>query len=209
MIFRKKTELVIQDTNVAIARVENEDYISLTDMIKAKDGDFFVTDWLRNRNTLEFIGIWEQLHNPDFNYGEFALIKTKAGLNSFKISVKELIEKTNTKGIISKAGRYGGTYAHRDIAFEFGTWISPAFKLYLIKEYQRLKEIENNQYNLEWDVKRILSKTNYHIHTDAVKNHVIPDSKKWIKEWEYAEEADILNLALFGLKAKEWQKQNS
>lgn len=208
MFLKKKRDLLVQENFVSVEKVGNEDYLSLTDMIKAKDGDFFVKDWLRNRNTLEFLGIWEQINNPNFNWGEFALIKGQAGLNSFKISVKEWIEKTNAVGIIAKSGRYGGTYAHRDIAFEFGTWISPAFKLYLIKEYQRLKELENNQYNLEWDVKRILSKTNYHIHTDAVKNYVIPASKKWIKDFEYAEEADVLNLALFGCTAKEWKTQN-
>jgi KilA-N domain len=208
MFFKKKREIVIQDNSISIHDIDGEDYICLTDMIKAKEGEFFVKDWLRNRNTLEFLGIWEQLSNANFNWGEFALIKNQAGLNSFNISTKEWVEKTNAIGIVSKSGRYGGTYAHKDIAFEFGTWISPAFKLYLIKEYQRLKEVENNQYNLEWDVKRILSKTNYHIHTDAVKNHVIPISKKWIKEWEYAEEADILNLALFGCTAKDWQNQN-
>ncbi len=135
-------------------------------------------------------------------------ITEQSGLNTFKISVKEWIEQTNAKGIVAKAGRYGGTYAHRDIAFEFGTWISPLFKLYLIKEYQRLKEIESNQYNIEWNVKRIVSKANYHIHTDAIKEHIIPISRKWRKELEYAEEADVLNAVLFGCTAKEWRDQN-
>ncbi len=209
MFFKKKREITIQDTTVSIEKVGGEDYLSLTDMIKSKDGEFFVKDWLRNRNTLEFLGVWEQMHNPDFNWGEFAPIAESSGLNSFKISAKEWIEKTNAKGIIAKTGRYGGTYAHRDIAFEFGTWISPVFKLYLIKEYQRLKEIEGNQYNLEWNVKRILSKANYHIHTEAVKEHIIPHSKRvWRKELEYAEEADLLNLAVFGCVAKEWREEN-
>ena len=208
MFFKKKREIKIQDTTVSIHNIDGEDYISLTDMIKSKDGEFFVKDWLRNRNTLEFLGVWEQMHNPDFNWGEFAPIKEQSGLNSFKISVKEWIEKTGAKGIIAKSGRYGGTYAHRDIAFEFGTWISPVFKLYLIKEYQRLKEIENNQYSFEWSVNRVLSKVNYQIHTDAVKLHIIPVSKKWRKDLEYAEEADILNVVLFGATAKEWRDAN-
>jgi len=205
---KKKREIVVQDNKVSVIGVGNEDFISLTDMIKSKDGEFFVKDWLRNRNTLEFLAVWEQMHNSEFNSSGFAPIAEQSGLNSFKISVKEWIEKTNAKGIIAKTGRYGGTYAHRDIAFEFGTWISPLFKLYLIKEYQRLKEIETNQYNLEWNVKRIVSKANYHIQTDAVKTHLIPVSKKWNKDFEYAEEADILNVALFGLTAKEWKAQN-
>lgn len=203
----KSNKLEVQGVEIAIKSINNEDYISLTDMLKAKDGDFFISDWLRNRNTLEFIGIWEELNNPNFNYGEFAIIRSQAGLNSYKISVKEWVEKTNAIGIKSTTGRYGGTFAHKDIAFEFGMWISPAFKLYIIKEYQRLKEIENNQYNLEWNVKRILSKSNYEIHTEAVKNHIIPkiDAKK---DFAHAEEADLLNLALFGCTAKQWREAN-
>jgi hypothetical protein len=152
-------------------RVTKEDFISLTDMLRSKDGSFFITDWLRNRNTVEFLGIWERVHNPDFNYGEFAIIKSQAGLNSYKISVKEWVAKTNAIGIQAKAGRYGGTYAHPDIAFEFGMWISAEFKIYLIKEFQRLKEKEQK---LGWDVKRQLTKINYRIHTDAVKENLIP-----------------------------------
>lgn len=209
MFFIKKTRtLTVQNNPLSVINVEGEDYICLTDMIRSKDGEFFVKDWLRNRNTLEFLAVWEQMHNPNFNAGGFAPIAEKSGLNSFKISVKEWIEQTNAKGLVAKTGRYGGTYAHRDIAFEFGTWISPVFKLYLIKEYQRLKEVESNQHNLEWNVKRMVSKANYLIHTDAVKNHLIPVSKKWIKDMEYAEEADILNVSLFGATAKEWKKQN-
>ena len=178
-------------------------------MIKAKDGDFFITDWLRNRNTLEFLGVWERMYNPNFNYGEFAIIKNKSGLNNFKISVKEWTERTNAIGLIAKTGRYGGTYAHKDIAFEFGTWISPMFKLYIIKEYQRLKEIENNQYGLEWNVKRVLSKVNYAVHTDAIQQYVIPYigfSQK--KEWVYASEADMINIIVFGCTAKQWREAN-
>ena len=200
-------ELNVLNKKISYIKIENEDYISITDMLKSKDGDFFVSDWLRNRNTIEFLGIWEEIHNPNFNYGEFAIIKSQAGLNSYKISVKEWTEKTNAIGIISKAGRYGGTYAHKDIAFEFGMWISPKFKLLLIKEFERLKEEEQKQ--IGWNAKRELSKINYKIHTDAIKNNLIPKelSKNQIN-FVYAEEADVLNMALFGMTAKEWRTNN-
>jgi hypothetical protein len=162
----------VKNTEVTVIQINNEDYICITDMIKAKDGEFFVTDWLRNRNTLEYIGIWEQVYNADFNYGEFAIIKNQAGLNRFKISVKEFVEKTRAISLQAKAGRYGGTYAHKDIAFEFALWISPEFKIYIVKEFQRLKEEE--QKALGWSAKRELAKINYHIHTDAIKQHLIP-----------------------------------
>lgn len=206
----KTKKMDIQGNEVSIISHNDQDYICLTDMLKAKDGEFFVSDWLRNRNTLEFLGVWEEMNNPDFNYGGFALIRNQAGLNNYKISVKEWGEQTNAVGLVARTGRYGGTYAHRDIAFEFGTWISPVFKLYLIREYQRLKEIETNQYNLEWNVKRILSKANYHVHTDAVKNYIVPKSNlpKSKEGIAYADEADILNLALFGCTAKEWREAN-
>lgn len=207
MVFKKR-QISVNQQPISIKQVDGEDYISLTDMLKNKDGDFFVADWLRNRNTLEFLAVWESMYNLDFNYGEFDVIKSKAGLNSFKISVKEWSERTNAKGIVSKTGRYGGTYAHRDIAFEFGTWINPTFKLYLIKEYQRLKEIETNQYNLEWDVRRMLSKTNYQVHTDAVKDKLVP-KVHWNKGLFYADEADLLNVALFGQTAKQWRDTNT
>jgi len=142
---------------------QDEDFISLTDMLKAKDGDFFISDWLRNRNTVEFLGIWETVHNPAFNYGEFAIIKSQASLNSYKLSVKEWVEKTNALGLKASAGRYGGTFAHKDIAFEFGMWISPEFKIYLIKEFQRLKDDENRRLSLAWNLNRTLSKLNYRI----------------------------------------------
>jgi len=206
----KLTKIQVEDKFISIEKINEEDYICLTDMLKAKDGSFFITDWMRNRNTLEFLSVWEKIHNPNFNYGEFATIRNKSGLNSFKVSVKEWTEKTNAIGIFSKAGRYGGTYAHKDIAFEFGTWISPTFKLYLITEYQRLKEVETNQYNLEWNFKRIISKANYHIHTDAVKNHILP-TKNYRKDNEwliYAEEADLLNVVLFNCTAKDWREAN-
>jgi len=206
----KTSKIQVEDKLISIVKKDEQDYICLTDMLKAKDGSFFITDWLRNRNTLEFLSVWEKINNPNFNYGEFATIRNKSGLNSFKVSVKEWTEKTNAIGIFSKAGRYGGTYAHKDIAFEFGTWISPTFKLYLITEYQRLKEVETNQYNLEWNFKRIISKANYHIHTDAVKNFILPKKNyEKNKEWLiYADEADLLNITLFGCTAKDWRDAN-
>ena len=197
----------VLDTKITYFNINNEDYISLTDMLKSKDGDFFISDWLRNRNTIEFLGIWEELHNPTFNYGEFAIIKSQAGLNSYKISVKEWVSKTNSIGIIAKTGRYGGTYAHKDIAFEFGMWISPKFKLLLIKEFERLKAQEQKQ--LGWDAKRELSKINYKIHTDAIKKNLIPkELTKYETSIVYAEEADVLNMALFGMTAKQWRDKN-
>src|SRR5574344_1221295 len=165
-------KFTVKDTEITVVKIKDEDYLCLTEMLKAKDGDFFITDWLRNRNTLEYIGIWEKVYNPNFNYGEFAIIKSQAGLNRFKISVKEFVERTNAISLQAKAGRYGGTYAHKDIAFEFAMWISPEFKIYLIREFQRLKDEEQKQ--LGWTAKRELSKINYHIHTDAVKVHLIP-----------------------------------
>jgi hypothetical protein len=185
-------------------RVTKEDYISLTDMLRSKDGTFFISDWLRNRNTIEYLGIWERVHNPDFNYGEFDLIKSQAGLNSYKISVKEWVAKTNSIGLQAKAGRYGGTYAHSDIAFEFGMWISPEFKIYLIKEFQRLKVVEQKQ--LGWDVKRQLTKINDRIHTDAVKESLIPaELTRQQINLVYASEAELLDMALFGITAEEWR----
>jgi KilA-N domain len=198
------TKITVRGTEIRILTQEQEDYISLTDMLKAKDGDFFISDWLRNRNTVEFLGIWETVHNPNFNYGEFAAIKSRAGLNNYKISVKEWVEKTNAIGIKATAGRYGGTYAHKDIAFEFGMWISAEFKIYLIKEFQRLKEQELKQ--LGWDIRRNLAKINYRIHTDAIKENLIPPELTARQiNLIYASEADVLNMALFGKTAKEWR----
>ena len=202
------TKINVKGTEISIINVEDEDYISLTDMLKAKDGDFFISDWLRNRNTVEFLGIWEHLNNPNFNYGEYAAIRSKAGLNNFKVSVKEWVEKTNAIGLRATAGRYGGTYAHKDIAFEFGMWISPEFKIYLIKEFQRLKEQEREL--LGWDIRRNLAKINYRIHTDAIKENLIPEEiTKEQANCIYASEADILNVALFGMIAKEWRDSNT
>ncbi|MCB9292296.1 MAG: KilA-N domain-containing protein [Lewinellaceae bacterium] len=205
----KKSTINVQGTAITILSQEEDDYISLTDMLKAKDGDFFISDWLRNRNTVEFLGIWESVYNSNFNYGEFAIIKSSAGLNSYKLSVKEWVEKTNAIGLRATAGRYGGTYAHKDIAFEFGMWISPEFKIYLIKEFQRLKEDENRRLSLEWNLNRTLSKLNYRIHTDAIKENIIPENltKEQIS-FIYASEADVLNVALFGKTARQWREEN-
>ncbi|MCR4611765.1 MAG: KilA-N domain-containing protein [Lachnospiraceae bacterium] len=200
-------KIIVNETEISISRINDEDYICLTDMLKAKDGDFFITDWLRNRNTLEYIGIWEKVYNPNFNYGEFAIIKSQSGLNSFKISVKEFVAKTNAISIQAKAGRYGGTYAHKDIAFEFAMWISPEFKIYIVKEFQRLKEEEQKQ--LGWNAKRELSKINYRIHTDAIKQNLIPaEITEQQKSFIYADEADMLNVAMFGMTAKQWRENN-
>lgn len=202
-------KLNVQGKEINIIQSNNQDYISITDMLKAKDGDFFISDWLRNRNTIEYLGIWERIHNPDFNYGEFAIVKSLAGLNNYKLSVKEWVEKTNAIGIKATSGRYGGTYAHQDIAFEFGMWISAEFKIYLVKEFQRLKEEENSSKKLEWNLQRTISKINYKIHTDAIKENLIPlilSSNQ--KNFIYADEADILNVALFGKTAKEWRSEN-
>lgn len=209
----KNNSITVQNIKIAITSINNEDYISLTDMVKAKDDDSRAADiiknWLRNRGTLEFLGTWESIYNPDFKVVEFDHFRKEAGLPTFTMSVSNWVESTNAIGIISKQGKYGGTYAHKDIAFEFGAAISPVFKLYIIKEYQRLKEIESNSYGLEWNVRRILSKANYQIHTDAVKNYIIPNlSYSQKKEWVYAEEADLLNIVLFGCTAKQWREAN-
>lgn len=178
-------------------------------MLRAKDGEFFISDWLRNRNTVEFLGIWESIFNPRFNYGEFATIRSQAGLNSYKISVKEWVEKTNAIGLKAAPGRYGGTFAHPDIAFEFGMWISPEFKLYLVKEFRRLKEDENRRLSLAWNLNRTLSRLNYRIHTDAIKARLIPQEVTPAQAAiTYATEADVLNVALFGLTAKQWRAAN-
>src|SRR6218665_422457 len=205
----KKKTLRVKGTEIAVIKEGTQDFISLTDMLKAKDGDFFISDWLRNRNTVEFLGIWESVYNPNFNYGEFAIIKSQAGLNRYKLSVKDWQEKTNSIGLKATAGRYGGTYAHPDIAFEFGMWVSAEFKIYLIKEFQRLKADENDRLKLEWDLPRTLAKVNYHIHTDAIRENLIPKelSKEKIN-LVYANEADILNMALFGMTARQWREAN-
>jgi hypothetical protein len=205
----KSKKIIVKGIEITVLNENLGEFVSLTDMVKAKDGDFFISDWLRNRNTVEFLGVWETVNNPDFNYGEFAIIKSQAGLNNYKISVKEWMEKTRAIGLKATAGRYGGTYAHVDIAFEFGMWISAEFKVYLIKEFKRLKEDENDRLKLEWNFQRTLAKVNYRIHTDAIKENIIP---KLLTTEEislvYANEADLLNMALFGKTARQWRDEN-
>ena len=200
-------KISVKDTEVSVIKVRNEDYISLTDMLKAKEGEFFFSNWLRNRNTVEFLGIWERLNNPDFNYVEFDIIKSMAGLNNFRLSAKEWMERTHAVGIVSKTGRYGGTFAHKDIAFEFAMWISPEFKVYLIHEFQRLKSAEDSK--LGWNARRELAKINYHIHTSAVGRHLVPQkvTAEQVRSL-YASEADMLNVALFGVTARQWRESN-
>lgn len=211
---RKTSSILVQDVPVTVMSIDQRDYISLTDMAKARTDAGRAADviknWLRARSTLEFLGTWEIMYNPDFKVVEFDHFKNEAGLHTFTLSAKEWIESTHAIGMYVQAGRYGGTYAHKDIAFEFGSAISPIFKLYLLKEYQRLKDEENDRLKLEWDAKRFLSKNNYLIHTDAIKNYVLPQSNhSKSTEWlVYADEADLLNVALFGCTAKEWRDAN-
>ena len=205
---KKNTKIEVQGSEITIFTSKEQDYISLTDMVRnIENGLSLIEKWLRNKNTIEFLGIWEEIYNQDFNSPEFEGIKNQAGLNRFVLSVKQWVTKTKSKGIIAKAGRYGGTYAHKDIAFEFASWISPKFKLYLIKEFQRLKDEERKQ--LGWDIRRNLTKINYRIHTDAIKENLIPPelSKPQINHI-YATEADILNMALFGMTAAMWRDAN-
>jgi hypothetical protein len=205
----KRTTLEVQGASVAIVSQNRQDFISLTDIARFKNperSDDLVRNWLRNRNTVEFLGIWEKLHNPDFNSVEFDGIRIQAGLNSFILTPKQWIEKTGASGIISSTGRYGGTYAHKDIAFEFASWVSVEFKLYLIKEFQRLKDEENDRRQLGWNLQRTLAKINYRIHTDAIKETLIPPAVTKVQAaMVYAEEADLLNVALFGHTAKQWR----
>ena len=202
------SKINVEGSEISIIAIDDKDYISLTDMVRnIENGLALIEKWLRNKNTIEFLGIWEEIYNSDFNSLEFEGIKNEAGLNRFVLSVKQWVEKTNSIGIVAKAGRYGGTYAHKDIAFEFASWVSPYFKLYLIKEFERLKEEE--QKKLGWDIKRNLAKINYRIHTDAIKNNLIPEKLQKEKiNFIYANEADILNMALFGMTAKEWRDEN-
>jgi len=211
----KNRIITVQDIPITVTQADNiEDYICITDIAAAKSDNLRAADviknWMRNRNTLEFLGTWESIYNGDFKVVEFDHFKQQAGLHTFVLSVGEWIEKTNAIGLFVKKGRYGGTFAHKDIAFEFASSISPVFKLYLIKEFQRLKTEENNLQKLEWDAKRFLTKNNYLIQTDAIKNYIIPDCNyrndlKWLA---YAEEADLLNVALFGFTAKAWRDSN-
>jgi len=205
---KQSRSIVVQGTLVAVTRRGEDEDISLTDMLRAKEGDFFISDWLRNRNTVEFLGVWERVHNPAFNYGEFATIRSQAGLNSYRISVKDWVEKTGAIGLRATAGRYGGTYAHPDIAFEFAMWISPEFKVYLIKEFKRLKDDEAERESRAWSFQRTLAKVNYRIHTDAIQDHLIPPTLTKVQiQFVYASEADLLNVALFGKTAAAWRKE--
>ena len=208
----KKTIIEVRGAAITILSQSQNDFISLTDIARFKDSkrtDYIIQNWLRNRNTIEFLGVWEQLNNPDFNPIEFDGIRKQAGLNSFILTASRWIAATHAIGLISKAGRYGGTYAHKDIAFEFASWVSVEFKLYLIKEFQRLKEDENRRLSLAWNLNRTLSKLNYHIHTDAIKSHLIPAAVTPAQvAITYANEADMLNVALFGRTAKQWRDAN-
>jgi hypothetical protein len=208
----KNKKIEVQGTPIAIYKGDPDEYISLTDIARYKDSsntDTIIQNWLRNRNTIELLGFWEQMYNLNFNPLEFEGFRKQAGLNSFVLTPKRWIEATNAIGIISKAGRYGGTFAHKDIAFEFASWISIEFKLYIIKEFQRLKEQESNIQQIEWNFQRTLAKVNYKIHTDAIKENIIPqvlDKRK--TSLVYASEADVLNMALFGMTAKQWRDCN-
>ena len=207
----KHTSIEVQGTAIAIVSQNDQDFISLTDMAHKFGDDVLIYSWMRNRNSLEFIGIWEQLHNPDFKGLEFETVRNQAGLNSFSLTPRKWIEATGAIGFQSKAGRYGGgTYAHKDIAFEFGSWLSPEFKLYLIKEFQRLKDEENDRLQLGWNLQRTLAKINYRIHTDAIKETLIPPAiTKAQANLVYANEADLLNVALFGQTAKQWREAHT
>jgi hypothetical protein len=208
----KKSKIEVQGFEITIISGNNDDFISLTDIARQRDlerSDYILQNWLRNRSTIEFIGLWEQLNNLNFNSIEFDGIKNLSGSNSFSLTPKRWIESTNAIGLVSKTGRYGGTFAHKDIAFEFATWISPEFKLYLITEFQRLKQDESKRLSLEWNLNRTLSKLNYRIHTDAIKENIIPENiTKEQASYIYANEADVLNVALFGKTAKQWRDEN-
>ena len=206
------TELLVKDTKIGVLRLGNINYISLTDLAKyqnSSDPSFTVKNWLRRVTTIDYIGLWEQIHNESFNLVEFDQIKTEYGKNSFAMSPSQWIKRTNAIGIISKGGKYSiGTFAHPDIAFEFASWLSPEFKLYLITEFERLKTDEAYQQQIEWQANRILSKLNYLVHTDAIKNYIVPELTEAQKKFVYAEEADVLNVALFGMTAKQWREAN-
>ncbi|RHR60577.1 KilA-N domain-containing protein [Parabacteroides sp. AF17-28] len=205
-------KITVTDIEVSVSvRPDSNDYICLTDMAHFKDKErtnYIIQNWMRLRSTIDFLGLWERINNPAFKSIEFDAFKMEAGTNSFILTPKQWIEKTGAIGIVSKPGRYGGTYAHKDIAFEFGTWLSPEFKLYLIKEYQRMKEIESHPLLGEWNVKRILSKVNYTLHTDAIRDFIIPQTNDIDQKIAYADEADLLNLALWGCTAKQWREAN-
>ncbi len=208
----KNKSLHVENFKIVLLSESNEDFISLTDMAKYRDAErtnYIIQNWMRTRNAIEFCGLWEQINNPSFKRIEFDAFKDESGSNSFALTPQKWIETTNAKGIISKSGRYGGTFAHKDIAFEFASWLSPQFKFYLIKEFQRLKEDENERLQLNWNLQRTLAKVNYRIHTDAIKENLIPKVlDKTQINFIYANEADILNIALFGKTAKQWRDEN-
>lgn len=208
----KNSKIEVKGTEITILKTTSDDFISLTDIARHKDTvntDDIIKNWMRNRNTIELLGFWESIYNPNFKPVELDGFRKQAGLNSFVMTPKKWIESTNAIGIVSKSGRYGGTFAHKDIAFEFASWISIEFKLYVIKEFQRLKADENDRLKLEWNLQRTLAKVNYHIHTDAIKENLIPAelSKQQIS-FVYANEADMLNVALFGKTALQWRNEN-
>ncbi len=207
-----KTEINVIDNKIGIMRIGDVDYISLTDLARYADAEeprLPIRDWMRNKEVISYLGLWESMNNKNFKGGEFATFKNEAGSNKFKMSPQKWIKETNAIGIVSKSGRYdGGTFAHPDIAFEFASWLSPEFKLYLIKEFERLKSNEMYQQKIEWHANRLLSKLNYVVHTDAVKNYIVPTLTEEQKRFVYAEEADVLNVALFGMTAKEWRENN-
>lgn len=207
---KKRSNISVQGLEVSVVDQEDQDFISLTDIAKKKDNrsEIIIQNWMKNRSTVEFLGVWESIHNPDFKHIEFDVFKNSSGANSFVLTPKQWIEKTNAIGIVSKAGRYGGTYAHKDIAFEFASWISPEFKLYLIKEFQRLKEDEILRLEQGWDIKRMVAKVNYRIQTDAIKNHLIKSEQGAKQKFVYANEADMLNVIIWGKTASEWEREN-
>ena len=207
-----QTEVDVKGNFIKVIRIDGCEYISLTDLAKTQNDESpadVVKNWMRNKETLSFLGVWEELNNKNFKLVEFDQFKNEAGRHAFTMSPQKWVRETNAIGIISKSGKYGGgTFARSDIAFEFASWISPEFKLYLIKEFERLKRNESYQYKIEWDANRILSKVNYTVHTDAIKNFIVPTLTEEQKRFVYAEEADVLNVALFGMTAKEWRKNN-
>lgn len=208
----KNTKIQVSGIQISVLSIDQSDFISLTDIARYKDAehtDTIIQNWMRNRNTIELLGFWETIYNPNFKPLEFEGFRKQAGLNSFVMTPKRWIESTNAIGIISKSGRYGGTLAHKDIALEFASWISIEFKLYVIKEFQRLKEDETSRNKLEWNLQRTLAKVNYRIHTDAIKENLIPPALPKVKiNFVYADEADMLNMALFGMTAKQWRDKN-
>ncbi len=206
-----KTEIVVKEQKIGILRIDNKEYISLTDLARYADEDdprYPIQNWMRNKDVISYLGLWESIHNENFKGVEFDTFKNEAGSNKFKISPQKWIKETNAIGIISKSGNNGGTYARSDIAFEFASWLSPEFKLYVIQEFQRLKKNEAYQNKIDWHANRVLAKANYLVHTDAIKNYIVPTLTEKQKKFVYAEEADVLNVALFGMTAGEWKESN-